>query len=93
LALANYLLRRHLDTESLAKACSLLEKAARSDTRDAKYQLAALPATAPDGELRDPKRAIDLINQLMQYIDFDPTAFEIRAAGGGDAWRLQGGAG
>jgi uncharacterized protein YeeX (DUF496 family) len=39
-----------------------------------------LLATAPDGELRDPKRAIDLINQVMQYVDFDPTAFEIRAA-------------
>ncbi len=80
LALANYLLRRQPDSETLAKARSLLEKAAGSDSRDAKYQLAALLATAPDGELRDPKRAIDLINQVMQYVDFDPTAFEIRAA-------------
>jgi tetratricopeptide (TPR) repeat protein len=79
-ALANYLLHRKPDSEALAKAQSLLEKAAASDTRDGKYQLAALLATSPDAGRRDPKRALDLLQQIMQYVDFDPTAFEIRAA-------------
>jgi TonB family protein len=79
-ALGNYLLRRKPDSEALAKAQGLLEKAAASDSRDGKYELAALLATSPDAERRDPKRALDLLKQIIQYVDFDPTVFEIRAA-------------
>jgi hypothetical protein len=42
--------------------------------------LAALLATSPDDARRDPKRALEPLEQVMPYVDFDPTAFEVRAA-------------
>ena len=79
-ALANYLLRRSPDAEALGKAQALLEKSAALGNRDGRYELAALLATAPDAGRRDPKRSLELLGRVMQYFDFDPTAFEIRAA-------------
>jgi uncharacterized protein len=79
-ALANYLLRGKPDTAAVAKAQSLLEKAAASGNRDAKYFLAALLAAAPEPAQRDPRRALDLLTEVSGELDFDPTFFEIRAA-------------
>jgi TonB family protein len=79
-ALANYLLRTKPDADSLTKALNLLEKAAASDSRDGKYNLAAILATADDATRRNPKRALELLATMESEFEFDPTFFEIRAA-------------
>lgn len=79
-ALANYLLRNGSDVSDSASAQELLEKAVVSGHRDAKYYLAAMLASGPDAAKRDPKRALELIEQVRGELDFDPTFFEIRAA-------------
>ena len=79
-ALANYLLREKPDSDSLTKALNLLEKAAASDSRDGKYYLAAILATADDAARRNPKRALELLAKMENDFEFDPTFFEIRAA-------------
>jgi len=52
----------------------------RAAVATAKLYLAALLAAAPYGEMRDPARALSLIEQVFAGVDDDPTAFEIRAA-------------
>jgi TPR repeat protein len=79
-ALANYLLRTKPDADSLTKALNLLEKAVASDSRDGKYYLAAILATADDATRRNPKRALELLATMEDEFEFDPTFFEIRAA-------------
>jgi len=79
-SLANYLLRKKTDAEALGKAQDLLEKAVSSGHRDGKFFLAALLSTGPDPARRDPKRALDLLDELKNDFDFAPTYFEIRAA-------------
>jgi TonB family protein len=79
-ALANYLLRTRTGAEAFGKAQDLLEKAAASDHRDGKFYLAAVLAAGPDASRRDPKRAIEMLDQVKGEVDFDPTFFEIRAA-------------
>lgn len=79
-ALANYLLRNKPDADSFGKALDLLEKAAASDSRDGKYYLAAILATADDAARRNPHRALELLTGTKNDFEFDPTFFEIRAA-------------
>jgi TonB family protein len=79
-ALADYLLRNGSGAPDAARAQELLEKAVASGHRDAKYYLSALLACGSDAEKRDPKRALELIEQVRGELDFDPTFFEIRAA-------------
>jgi TonB family protein len=78
-ALANYLMRTNT-AEGFAKAQDLLEKAAASGHRDGKFLLAAVLAAGPDASRRDPKRSLELLTQVKNDLDFDPTFFEIRAA-------------
>ena len=78
-ALANYLLRTG-SAEDFGKVQDLLEKAAASGHRDGKFHLAAVLAAGPEVSRRDPKRALDLLEQVKSDLDFDPTYFEIRAA-------------
>jgi TonB family protein len=79
-AIASYLLRKNT-VEDFGKAQDLLEKAAASGQRDGKFHLAALLAAGPDAARRDPGRALELLSQVKNEVDFDPTFFEIRAAG------------
>jgi TonB family protein len=77
--LANYLLRTDPANAS-GKAQDLLEKAAASGHRDGKFYLAGVLATGPDATRRDPRRALDLLEQVKDELDFDPAFFEVRAA-------------
>lgn len=64
----------------MAQAKGWLEKAAAQGNLDAELYLAALLAAAPDPGLRDPKRALGMLQQGFDHISGDPTAFEVRAA-------------
>jgi TonB family protein len=79
-SLANYLLRNRPDAGAFDKALGLLEKSAASGNRDGRFHLAALLATAPDAAQRDPKRSLELLDQVAGEMNFDPTFFEVRAA-------------
>jgi TonB family protein len=78
-ALALHLLRTNA-REDFGKAQDLLEKAAASGHPEGKFRLAALLAAGPDASRRDPKRALELLAQVKEEVDSDPTFFEIRAA-------------
>jgi TPR repeat protein len=79
-ALAEFSLRGSQDLESFKRAKLWLERAAASNSRDGKLYLSALLASAPFAELRDPVRALPLIDDVFGKVDDDPTAHEIRAA-------------
>jgi TPR repeat protein len=78
--LAEYALHGNPDEERLRQAKLWLEQAAASGNRDGKLYLAALLATSDATEAHDPKRAIELVNEVFKGVKDDPTAFEIRAA-------------
>lgn len=78
-ALANYLLRTRTG-EELKHAQDLLEEAAASGHKDGKFYLAAILAAGPDASRLDPKRALDLLEEVRSDLDLDPTFFEVRAA-------------
>jgi TonB family protein len=78
-ALANYLLRSGAPGGG-AQALQWLEKSAAQGNRDGAYGLAALLASSPDPALRDPQRALTLVEVLKPDQDALPTAVEIRAA-------------
>jgi uncharacterized protein len=65
---------------SAGKAQDLLDKAAASGHRDGAFYLAGLLATGPDAARRDPRRALDLLEQVKDELDFDPSFHEVRAA-------------
>ena len=77
--LANNLLRKNRG-DPAGKAQDLLDKAAASGHRDGKFHLAGLLATGSDAARRDPRRALELLEQLKVELDFDPAFFEVRAA-------------
>lgn len=64
----------------IAQAGGWLEKAAAQGNHDGELYLSALLAAAPDPRLRDPQRALELLQKVFRHVDYDPTAFEIRAA-------------
>jgi TPR repeat protein len=78
-ALAFHLLRTNA-REDFGKAQDLLEKAAAAGHPEGKFRLAALLAAGPDASRRDPKRGLELLAQMKEEVDSDPTFFEIRAA-------------
>jgi uncharacterized protein len=84
--LANYILRGEPTPDDVAKALTWLERAVKAGNRDGKFYLAALLAAGADEARRDPKRALDVLADVMRELDDDPTAFEIRAA----AFAMQG---
>ncbi len=76
--LANNLLRKNRgDPAGKAKD---LDKAAASGHRDGKFHLAGLLATGSDAARRDPRRPLELLEQLKVELDFDPAFFEVRTA-------------
>ena len=78
-SLARSILTSHADPD-MADARRLLESAAATGDFRARYPLAALLATASDPALRDPKRALELIGDVMPLVNYDPVPHEIRAA-------------
>ena len=81
ITLAMYALRGTPDESRLRQARQWLEQAAAGNGNyDAQLYLAALLASAPSAEIRDPQRALVLVNQVHEDLGGDPTAFEVRAA-------------
>lgn len=72
----------------LAAARNWLDRAVESGNDDAKLFLAAILAAAPQPALRDPKRALELLNSVKGESD-DPATFEIWAAAQGAAGDFQ----
>ncbi|MGH8202412.1 MAG: energy transducer TonB [Steroidobacteraceae bacterium] len=64
----------------MGQARSWLEQAAAQGNHDGELYLSALLAAAPEPQLRDPQRALDLLQKAFQDVNDDPTPFEIRAA-------------
>jgi TonB family protein len=77
--LASYLLRKNT-ADAPMRAQALLDQAAASGHRDGKFYLAGLLATGPDATRRDPRRALELLEQVKSELDYDPMFFEVRAA-------------
>jgi uncharacterized protein len=78
--LANYLLQGERRDTQVTRAVELLGRAADSGSRDGKFYLAALLAAGPNAARRDPARALELMGQVSDSVEGDPTSFEIRAA-------------
>ena len=78
--LASYLLRRSGDASDRPRAYELLDRSAASGCRAGKYRLASLLAADADESRRNPRRALELLEELMGEKQNDPTAWEIRAA-------------
>jgi len=79
LAMANYLLRTESTREEHVRAAALLEQAVAAGSRNGHLYLAAALAASPDPELRNPARALALVESLKDIQD-EPVAFEIMAA-------------
>lgn len=65
---------------NIAQAKTWLEKAAAQGNRDGGLYLSALLAAAPEPTLRDPQRALELLQKVFHHVYIDPIGFEIRAA-------------
>lgn len=79
-SLANYELRQTGDAAARARGVDLLRRAADAKNWLAQFYLAALMAADSGAEWHDPKRALELIEELNGGFDYDPASFEIRAA-------------
>ena len=78
--LAAYALRGTPDAANTKLAAVWLERAAVSGDHDGMYYLSALLAATPLEQMRDPKRALSLLEKVRADMSSDPTMFEIRAA-------------
>src|SRR5947207_1063563 len=78
--LAAYALRGSADERNIRMADVWLERAAASGDHDGMYYLSALLAATPVEAIRDPKRALSLLDKLRNDVSGNPTAVEIRAA-------------
>ena len=79
-ALASYRLRTDAAAISDVTVFAWLEDAAKAGHRDGTLYLAALLATSPDAERRDPVRALTLVEPKKWDFESDPTALEVMAA-------------
>ncbi len=79
-ALAAYALRGTPDAAQTRLASVWLERAAAKRSHDGMFYLSALLAATPVDALRDPKRALSLLEKIWGDLSGDPTALEIRAA-------------
>src|SRR6266403_1878838 len=68
------------DAANTKLAAVWLERAAASGNHDGMYYLSALLAATPIEAMRDPRRALDLLEKVRTDISGNPTAVEIRAA-------------
>ena len=78
--LAEFALRGTPDAADTRKAKVWLERAAASGNHDGILYLSALLAATPVAELRDPPRALSLLDKVRSDLGGDPIEFEIRAA-------------
>lgn len=78
--LAQYALRGSPDTAAIEQAKLWLERAVKSGNHDAKLYLSALLAATPVTGLRDPARALQLLESVKADLRGDPAEREIRAA-------------
>jgi hypothetical protein len=79
--LATELLRTKPDAAEVARARDLLEKAAAGGNWNAKYFLGDLLLGDASGAIgADPRRSLELLDEVMKIMEDDPSAFEIRAA-------------
>jgi TonB family protein len=78
--LAAELLRRGGGEEDRVRARDLLNRAVSAGSTDAGYYLADMLIGDSDPTLREPQRALDLVNDVYAYKNDDPTTLEIRAA-------------
>jgi len=78
--LAGYLLRGTPGSDDVKRAIVWLERAAAHGSRDGKLYLAALLAAAPFPDVRDPTRALQLLDRVFVRSGDDPAQYEIRAA-------------
>ena len=79
-SLAEYLLKDPTNREAVAGATVWLERSVKRDNAAAKLYLAAILAADPEAEVRNPARALSLVDQLDRDYKLDPTTWEIRAA-------------
>jgi hypothetical protein len=78
--LAQYALRGSPDVAATEQAKLWLERAVASGNRDGMLYLSALLAATPVAALRDPARALHLLESVKRDLPHDPTECEIRAA-------------
>lgn len=81
--IAQYALRGTPDESGSRIARTWLERAAKSGSHDGMIYLAALLAANPVAELRDPARALGLLDKVGKDMGGDPSEYEIRAAAQG----------
>jgi hypothetical protein len=79
-SLAEFLMRDPSNGEAVSGAIVWLERAAKRGNSSAKLYLAAILAADPSAELRNPGRALSLVDELDHDYRHDPTLWEIRAA-------------
>jgi uncharacterized protein len=79
-SLAEYLLREKPNHEGVVGALVWLERAAKQGNNSAKLLLSAILAANPASDLRDPSRALKLVDGLEHEYKEDPSFWEIRAA-------------
>lgn len=79
-SLAEYLLREKVSRESVSGALVWLERAAKQGNSSGKFLLASVLASSPDAHVRDPSRALTLIDAVERDYKRDPSLSEIRAA-------------
>jgi TPR repeat protein len=80
ITLATYALRGSPDEGRLRQAKQWLEQSAASGSHDGQLYLAALLAATPSEQVRDPSRALELLDQIFSDEKDDPSAHEVRAA-------------
>lgn len=78
--LANHLLTASDDPAAGREALAMLERGEKLGYYAAMYSLAALLAASPDESVRDPKRALALIEPLMPIGRYDPVPHQVVAA-------------
>jgi TonB family protein len=79
-SLAEYLLKDASKREAVAGALVWLERAAKQGNDAGKLYLSAILAASPSAEVRDPGRALALVESLDHDYKNDPSVGEIRAA-------------
>jgi Sel1 repeat len=78
--LATRLLHGTPDAAATAQAKDWLERSVAGGNEYGELYLAAMLASVPQPQLRDPRRALLLLSKVYPGVDSDPTASEIRAA-------------
>lgn len=79
-SLATYALRGSPSAANTQLASVWLERAAKNADPEGRFYLAALLAATPFAELRDPGRALGLVEQVKSEFSDNPSLYEIRAA-------------